>query len=47
MEFRFGAPIVIEGTGQESDDEVAAIVERVRDRIRELIETGRKEYKAL
>lgn len=47
MEFRFGEPMLIEGTGQESDDEVASIVERVRERIRSLIETGRREYKAL
>ena len=47
MEFRFGEPILIEGTGQESDEEVATIVEQVRDRIRELIDTGRKEYRAL
>lgn len=47
MEFRFGEPIRVEGTGQESDEEVAAIVDRVREQIRNLIDTGRREYKAL
>lgn len=47
MEFRFGEPMLIEGTGQESDEEVAAIVERVRERIRSLVDSGRREYKAL
>lgn len=47
MEFRFGKPIHVEGTGQESDEQVAAIVDNVREQIRSLIDTGRREYKAL
>lgn len=47
MEFRFGEPLFVNGTGQESDEEVAVILEQVRERIRAQIELGRREYKAL
>ncbi len=47
IEFRFGKPMVLEGTGQESDEEIGVAVGKVRDEIRNLIDSGRKEYKAL
>jgi 1-acyl-sn-glycerol-3-phosphate acyltransferase len=47
IEFRFGEPMLLEGTGQESDEEVGLAVEQVRERIRSLIDAGRKEYRAL
>jgi 1-acyl-sn-glycerol-3-phosphate acyltransferase len=47
LEFRFGEPIMFEGTGQESDEVIALAVERVREQIRLLIDAGRKEYRTL
>jgi len=47
MEFRFGAPIEVNGSGQETDEEVERVVSTIKDRIWDLMESGRKEYKAL
>lgn len=47
IEFRFGEPMVLEGSGQESDEAIALAVDEVRARIRQLIDSGRKEYRAL
>lgn len=47
IEFRFGEPMLLEGSGQESDEVIARAVEQVRERIRQLIDSGRKEYRAL
>lgn len=38
----FGEPMLFEGTGRESDEEILVHVEKVRDRIAGLIEQGRK-----
>ena len=38
----YGAPMVFEGTGHERDEVVNAMVEQVKDRIRDLIRQGRQ-----
>lgn len=47
MEIRFGEPLTFEGNGYESDEAILDMVERVKARIRELIDEGRKEYHPL
>jgi 1-acyl-sn-glycerol-3-phosphate acyltransferase len=47
VELRFAEPMRFVGTGNEDDREVSAMVERVRQRIEGLIETGRRTYKPL
>ena len=42
LEVHYGEPIVIEGTGSEDDEVIAGHVERVKARIAELIEVGRR-----
>jgi hypothetical protein len=42
LEIYYSEPFVFEGTGSEDDDVVHAYVDRVKTRIGELIETGRK-----
>jgi 1-acyl-sn-glycerol-3-phosphate acyltransferase len=44
---RFGAPIYLEGTGQENDKQVHEMVEFVKARIYELIEQGKQQYASL
>ncbi|MBL8957124.1 MAG: acyltransferase family protein [Myxococcaceae bacterium] len=43
LEVHYGAPMVFEGTGNEEDSVIAAYVERVKHRIGQLIEDGRKQ----
>ncbi len=47
MMIRFGEPMHFDGTGQEDDATIGKMVDRVKRRISELIEEGRREYKAL
>jgi 1-acyl-sn-glycerol-3-phosphate acyltransferase len=47
MELRFGEPIVLTGSADESDNAIIERVDLVKDRIRALIEEGRKEYSPL
>jgi 1-acyl-sn-glycerol-3-phosphate acyltransferase len=42
LEVHYGEPIVLEGTGAEDDEVIAGHVERVKARIAELIEIGRR-----
>src|SRR5262249_12603509 len=42
LEVYYSEPILFEGTGAEDDEVVNANVEKVKDRIRRLIELGRK-----
>jgi 1-acyl-sn-glycerol-3-phosphate acyltransferase len=42
LEVHYGEPIVIEGTGSEDDEVIAGHVDRVKARIAELIEVGRR-----
>jgi 1-acyl-sn-glycerol-3-phosphate acyltransferase len=44
---RFGEPIWLQGTGQEDDKQVHEMVELVKARILELIETGKQQYQRL
>jgi 1-acyl-sn-glycerol-3-phosphate acyltransferase len=44
---RFGAPIFLEGTGQEDDKRIHEMVEFVKSEIRRLIEEGRETYQRL
>jgi 1-acyl-sn-glycerol-3-phosphate acyltransferase len=47
LEVRYGAPIVLEGTGSEDDEIVAAHVERVKGAIQGLMEEGIKHRKGV
>jgi 1-acyl-sn-glycerol-3-phosphate acyltransferase len=42
LEIHYGEPMIFEGTGTEDDEVIAGYVERVRGRIAELIEIGRR-----
>jgi 1-acyl-sn-glycerol-3-phosphate acyltransferase len=45
LEVHYGEPMLLEGTGSEDDEVIAAHVERVKQRISALIETGRRHKK--
>ena len=47
VELHFGEAMRFVGTGNEDDREVGLMVERVRQRVEELIESGRRNYKPL
>lgn len=47
MEFRFGEPMVFEGTGEESDAVIQDHVEAIKGRIATMIESARRDYSPL
>jgi 1-acyl-sn-glycerol-3-phosphate acyltransferase len=47
VELHFGEIMRFVGTGNEEDREIAPMVDRVKQRIEELIENGRRDYKPL
>jgi len=43
-EIHYGEPLILEGTGTESDEVIAGYVDQVRERIADLIRLGREEH---